>query len=108
MQAGGALGWGAAALLYALFFSVLPAATAWRALFLVGILPALLVLWIRRFVEESPVYLESRKQLAAHGDRPSLLEIFRPPLLRIPFLAGLICPGPQGASYPLTTCLPPS
>src|SRR5579864_1819401 len=106
MQAGWALGWGAAALLYALFFSVFPAATAWRALFLIGIVPALLVFWIRRFVEESPVYLESRKQLAAQGDRPSFLEIFRPPLLRITFLGGLMGTGAQGGYYAVTTWLP--
>src|SRR5262249_44927139 len=41
MQAGWAVGWGVAALLYALFFSVLPPETSWRALFLVGIAPAL-------------------------------------------------------------------
>src|SRR5690242_11529175 len=50
MQAGWALGWGAAALLYAFFFSVLPPQTAWRALFLVGIVPAVLVFWVRRYV----------------------------------------------------------
>src|SRR5580658_6317587 len=43
MQAGWAVGWGAAAITYALFFSWLPAETAWRMLFLVGIAPALLV-----------------------------------------------------------------
>src|SRR5579864_2918832 len=56
MQAGWALGWGTAAVLYAFFFSVLPAQTAWRALFLVGIIPALLVLFVRRYVEEPEVY----------------------------------------------------
>ncbi|MEO8051748.1 MAG: MFS transporter, partial [Acidobacteriota bacterium] len=39
MQAGWAVGWAAAVLLYAFFFSVLPAGIAWRALFLTGILP---------------------------------------------------------------------
>src|SRR5437773_4341865 len=34
MQSGWALGWGAAAILYAFFFSVLPAEVAWRVLFL--------------------------------------------------------------------------
>src|SRR6476620_3628054 len=48
MQAGWAVGWGAAALLYAFFFSVLPAETAWRVLFWVGIVPALLVFFVRR------------------------------------------------------------
>ena len=106
MQAGWAVGWGAAALLYAFFFSVLPAQTAWRALFLVGIVPALLVFWVRRFVEEPPVYLESRARLAAHGDRPSLFEIFRPPLLRVTFLGGLMGTGAQGGYYAITTWLP--
>ena len=64
MQAGWAVGWGAAALLYAFFFSCLPAETAWRALFLVGIAPALLVFYVRRYVEEPPVYLESKAKLA--------------------------------------------
>ena len=106
MQAGWALGWGAAALLSAFFFSILPPQTAWRALFLVGILPAILVFWIRRYVEEPPVYLEARTRIAAHGDRPSLLEIFRPPLLRVTFLGGLMGTGAQGGYYAVTTWLP--
>src|SRR6266849_4312975 len=65
MQAGWAVGWGAAALLYAVLFSWLPPETAWRVLFLVGIAPALLVFWVRRYVEEPEVYRESRAELAA-------------------------------------------
>jgi MFS family permease len=106
MQAGWALGWGTAALLYAFFFSILPPQTAWRALFLVGIAPALLVFWVRRYVEEPPVYLETRALLAASGDRPSLFEIFRPPLLRITLLGGLMGTGAQGGYYAVTTWLP--
>jgi MFS family permease len=106
MQAGWAVGWGTAALLYALFFSVLPAETAWRALFLVGIAPALLVFFVRRYVEEPAVYLETRSQLAAKGDQPSALEIFRPPLLRITVLGGLMGTGAQGGYYAVTTWLP--
>ena len=106
MQAGWALGWGAAALLYAGFFSWLPPQTAWRALFLVGIAPALLVFWVRRYVEEPPVYLESRAQLAASGDQPGLLEIFRPPLVRVTLLGALMGTGAQGGYYAVTTWLP--
>jgi MFS family permease len=106
MQAGWALGWGTAALLYAFFFSILPPQTAWRALFLVGIVPALLVFWVRRYVEEPPVYLEARALLAAHGEQPSLLEIFRPPLLRVTVLGGLMGTGAQGGYYAVTTWLP--
>jgi MFS family permease len=106
MQAGWAVGWGAAALLYAFFFSVLPPETAWRALFLVGIAPALMVFVIRRYVEEPPVYLESKAHLAAVGDQPSFFEIFQPPLLRITFLGGLMGTGAQGGYFAVTTWLP--
>ena len=106
MQAGWAVGWGAAALLYALFFSILPAETAWRALFLTGILPALLVFFVRRYVEEPDVYLKSRADLAVRGDQPSFLEIFRAPLLRVTVLSGLLSTGAQGGYYAVTTWLP--
>ena len=106
MQAGWAVGWGAAALLYAFFFSVLPPDLAWRALFLVGIAPALLVFFVRRYVREPEVYLKTRSQLTASGDEPSAWEIFQPPLLRITVLGGLMGTGAQGGYYAVTTWLP--
>ena len=106
MQGGWAIGWGMATILYAIFFTLLPAATAWRALFLFGIAPAVLVFFVRRYVEEPPVYLESRAKLAANGDRPSFFEIFKGPLLRITLLGGLMGTGAQGGYYAVTTFLP--
>lgn len=106
MQSGWAVGWGAAALLYALFFSILPAATAWRALFFVGVVPALLVFWVRRYVEEPPVYVEAKTEMDAFSVRPSFFEIFRPPLLRVTLLGGLMGTGAQGGYYAVTTWLP--
>ena len=55
------------ALLYALYFSILPAETAWRALFITGFAPALLVFYIRGYVEEPSIYQETKKALAAAG-----------------------------------------
>jgi MFS family permease len=106
MQAGWAVGWGVAALLNAVFFTLLPTSIAWRGLFLVGIAPALLVFFLRRFVEEPPVYLKTRQQLAKHGDKPSFFEIFQPPLLRITALGGLMGTGAQGGYYAVTQWLP--
>jgi len=106
MQSGWAVGWGMATILYAVFFTFLPVQTAWRVLFLVGIAPALLVFFVRRYVEEPPVYLESRAKLAARGDRPSFLEIFKPPLLRITLIGGLMGTGAQGGYYAVMTWLP--
>lgn len=106
MQSGWAVGWGVAALLNAVFFSLLPTEMAWRGLFFVGIAPALLVFFLRRYVEEPPVYLQSRKELAARGDKPSFFEIFRPPLLRITLLGGLMGTGAQGGYYAVSSWLP--
>jgi MFS family permease len=106
MQSGWALGWGAAALLYTLFFSLLPPETAWRALFFVGIAPAILVFFLRRYIEEPEVYRESQARIAETGDRPSFFEIFQPPLLRITFLGALMSTGAQGGYFAVTTWLP--
>src|SRR5580704_16894618 len=53
VQGGWAVGWGIAALFYTLFFAVLPLGLAWRAMFWVGLLPALLAVWVRSHVSES-------------------------------------------------------
>jgi MFS family permease len=105
MQSGWALGWGAAAILYALLFSILAPASAWRVLFFVGFAPALLVFYLRRVVREPEIYLRSR-ELAAAGDKTSFLDIFRPPYLRITVLGGLVGTGAQGGYNALSTWLP--
>jgi SHS family lactate transporter-like MFS transporter len=56
----------------------------WRMLMWVGILPALLVLWIMKYVKESPVWLE-RRHGTGSGGRPggSFAHLFRRDLLPI-------------------------
>ena len=61
MQSAWAVGYAAAAAVNAL---VLPV-WGWRGVFLAGVVPALLTLWIRRAVEESPVWLDGRAHPAA-------------------------------------------
>jgi len=106
MQAGWAVGWGAAALFNALVFSMLPVASAWRALFMVGILPAFLVLFVRRYVQEPEIYTQSKAKLEAAGDKPSFFEIFKPPLLKVTVFGGLMGTGAQGGYFAVTTWLP--
>ena len=103
VQSGWALGWGAAAILYAFYFSVLPAALAWRALFWTGILPALLILYVRRRVRE-PARLATGRVTARSGR--DFLQIFAPRLLRTTLLASLMAAGMQGGYYAITTWLP--
>jgi MFS family permease len=106
LQTGFPLGWGAAALLATLFFSVFPQETAWRALFWVGLTPALLVLFIRRSVKEPPVFAQTQKNLAAAGKTANFLEIFSAPMLRTTLLASMLSTGAQGGYYAISTWLP--
>ncbi|HEF4771984.1 MFS transporter [Burkholderia multivorans] len=106
VQSGWAIGWGLCALLYALLFSVLPAELAWRALFLVGLAPALLVVVIRRYVTEPDVYQKEKAAQAREADAPRFTEIFAPKLITTTLRAALLTTGAQGGYYAITTWLP--
>jgi MFS family permease len=106
VQAGWAVGWGVTALCYTVLFSLLPAATAWRAMFWIGILPALLVFYIRRHVPEPEIFQRTRAREARLGKGSNFLEIFSPSLLRTTLLTALLAVGAQGGYYAITTWLP--
>lgn len=106
VQSGWAIGWGAAALLYTLSFSLLPEDIAWRSLFWIGIVPALLVLYIRKYVPEPEVFLQTKKHQSETGGSVHFWHIFSPPLLRTTLLSALLCMGVQGGYYAITTWLP--
>jgi len=107
MQAGWAVGWGIAAAMATLLLSALPQEVAWRALFWVGISPALLVFFVRQgIVEDPPVFEKGKKNLAAAGEAPNFLEIFSPAMLPTTILASLLTTGAQGGYYAITTWLP--
>jgi len=82
MQSAWAIGYGTAALVVKF---VLPA-YGWRAVFFVGILPALLVLWVRRNVEEPELWRaragqRDAERVASKG-RSAFAEIFSGPIAR--------------------------
>lgn len=82
MQSAWAIGYGGAALLSAI---VLPR-FGWRAMFFIGALPALSVLWIHRSVEEPEIWKGSRGSRGsrgAGGSSGSLMTIFKSPYRRI-------------------------
>lgn len=106
VQSGWAVGWGLAAIMATLAFSVLPEDTAWRALFWVGLLPAFLVFFVRRFVDEPPVYKAMLEQQRASGGRSNWMEIFLPGMLRTTILTSLLATGAQGGYYAIATWLP--
>ncbi len=76
MQSSWALGYAAAAVITAI---VLPN-YGWRAVFFVGIVPALFTLWVRRHVDESKIWLEQKAKDEAENIQRSfkdnLAELF--------------------------------
>ena len=77
MQSAWAVGYFAAALVVRLVMPV----WGWRGVFFVGVLPALLTVWVQRQVAEPAIWRERRAQPAAAS--AGLADIFRGQLLRL-------------------------
>jgi SHS family lactate transporter-like MFS transporter len=79
MQGSWGIGFLLSSALYGLFYDVI----GWRGLLMIGILPALLVIYIRIFVKEPEIWVENRRQQTLQGRevRVPLFSIFKPELL---------------------------
>jgi MFS family permease len=118
VQSSWSVGWAAAALAFWAVSVLLPPDLGWRVLFWMGILPALLIIYIRRNVQEPSIYLALRARQIEDHDRAAaagatgasgaanFLAIFRPPLLRNTFWATMLATGMLAAYYSVTTWLP--
>lgn len=105
VQAGWPVGYGAAALAYWAIFSIAPEHAAWRALFVVGLLPGLLVLWMRRNVDES----EAFHAAAEYREKGTFLStfglIFSAKVFPRTLMASLMAAGALGGNYTILTWL---
>jgi MFS family permease len=96
MQSAWAIGYAGAAAVNAL---VLPA-WGWRGVFFAGLAPALLTLWIRHFVEESPLWLERRARTAPDAGRIAA------PVLRLAVIVATMNAATMFAWWGLFTWIP--
>jgi MFS family permease len=62
-----------------------------RLVFLVGVLPAWLVFWIRREVPETEEWQHARSGVRARAEEPAIRDLFRPGLRHVSILVILIC-----------------
>src|SRR3954453_2869331 len=123
IQSSWAIGWAIAVLAYLACFELFDETTAWRVLMFMGILPALLILYIRRTVEDPEVFRaarrrqEGRESRFARGDDRTggppphagelpLKQIFRHDLLRTTIAASILATGIQGGYYAMFTWIP--
>jgi MFS transporter, SHS family, lactate transporter len=71
--------WGLGALMSSAAYGLLYDSIGWRGLLLLGVLPALSIVYIRIYVKEPPVWLENRRQQRLQGRemRTPLFSIFK-------------------------------
>lgn len=105
MQSGWALGYILAAVAAAVVLDVLSLGPeAWRVLFMVGAVPALFTLWIRRRIPEPPIWTEGRQSGAPHANPFPIL--FGPQLRGRTLLACLLAGSVQFGYWGLFFWLP--
>jgi MFS family permease len=104
MQSGFAVGYALAALVTAI---VLPR-WGWRAVFFVGILPALFTFWIRRNVAEPEAWIKSRRELAnSKRTRPGFGRLFQADIRRSVVVSSILSICAMFASWGLFLWIPP-
>ncbi|SEQ51683.1 Sugar phosphate permease [Lentzea xinjiangensis] len=100
IQSAWAVGWGLAVVVNTLVSSLADPAISWRIMFWTGALPAVLIFYVRRNVDDAP---EVKAQPKERGTFP---KIFRKGVLKTTLFASLLATGVQGGYYTLALWLP--
>ncbi|TWP50291.1 MFS transporter [Lentzea tibetensis] len=103
IQSAWSVGWGLAVIAYTLVFMFADADSAWRIMFWTGALPALLIFYVRRNVQDAPEVTKRREESPIRG---SFKKIFQGEVGRKTFFLALLATGVQGGYYTLATWLP--
>eukprot|EP00102_Acyrthosiphon_pisum_P017681 XP_008189196.1 PREDICTED: probable 4-methylmuconolactone transporter [Acyrthosiphon pisum] len=102
IQSGYAIGYAISLAVLPMLLNFFPQQIAWKLFFLAGIVPAILVWFIRRLVPESPVFLRKKVE----ENKSSVSDIFKGKNLRITITATLLASGIFGGAYVMITWLP--
>jgi MFS family permease len=100
LQSAYATGWAGSTLTFYVVYSMFPDGTAWRFLFLVGILPALTIFWIRRSVKDRVVIKKAAES------KNSFLMLFQGSTKRTTIIATIMVFGMNGMYYSVFAFLP--
>lgn len=102
VQSGYAVGYAISLATMPVLFNFLPEDIAWRAFFAIGLLPALLIWFIRRLVPESAAFSQVVKQ----GRGINFKAIFAIEHRRVTIISTLLASGIFGGAYVMITWLP--
>ena len=106
VQSSYAVGYAASVLMLPIISSMFPQDVGWRVFFGIGIVPALMVLFIRRLVPESGIYTEAAVARASGAASDPFWAIFSGGNLRRTLAAAIMSTGIFGGAYVLITWLP--
>lgn len=105
VQSGFSVGWALASVATGLLLAYLPTGIAWRSAFWVGVIPALIVLLIRRYIPEPEVFRKMQAET-----RGAVVATWRSALRRDvrrhSALAALLVTGLQASSFAIAIWLP--
>ncbi|MDX3077132.1 MFS transporter [Streptomyces sp. MI02-7b] len=103
VQSAWAVGWGLAVIVSTVVADTLGPSLGWRVMFFTGALPALLLVYVRRRVQDSP---QAAARLEHTAERAPLGAVFRGEPGRRTFFATVLATGVQGGYYTIATWLP--
>ncbi|MGO4331134.1 MFS transporter [Cupriavidus sp. 2TAF22] len=103
VQSGFALGWALAVVVATLLLAWLPHEMAWRVAFWSGIIPASIVLFIRRHIKDAPMFERARQ---SHAPRATLASVFNRKYGRSLVLSSILVIGLQAGCYAILVWLP--
>jgi MFS family permease len=105
IQSGAPIGSGIAALLAGPVAAAFEPDLGWRIAFWIGLLPAILIFFVRRGSDDSDVFKAARARQKAEHRGPGITAIFNSKMVRITLLASLLSLGVQGAAYSVANYL---
>jgi len=106
VQSGYAVGYALSTAMMPFIFTHFSQDMAWRVFFAIGLLPALFVMFIRRFVPDSDIYVENQKRKLTSVVDSHFWDIFVPPNLKNTITACVLSTGILGGAYVMITWLP--
>ena len=106
VQSGMALGWAGSVIVATVLISLLPPEWSWRVVLWTGVLPALIVIYIRRNVKESVEFVEKIKKNHNLIEKASIRSVFKKEHLRSTIFSSLLVVGLQAACYAILIWIP--